>query len=86
MPDPLGRPWPSEYLTGVVMPVGRPKRLLIVDRTDIETRVWPEFNTADLLIGARTPIVYTMGLRHLLRLNEAVAGAVAEIGEAEGGH
>lgn len=49
MPDPLGRPWPSECLTGVVMPVGRPKRLLIVDRTDIETRVWPEFGTADLV-------------------------------------
>ncbi|MEV0698630.1 hypothetical protein AB0I53_12035 [Saccharopolyspora sp. NPDC050389] len=84
MSDPLGRPLPADFLNGVALPIGSPKRLLIVDHTGIEACVWPQFNTADLLIDCRTPIVYTMGRRNLLRLHEAISTAVAELGEQEG--
>ncbi|WP_184725971.1 hypothetical protein [Saccharopolyspora phatthalungensis] len=64
---------------------GRPTRLLIVDRTGIETRVWPQFKTIDLLIDCRAPILYTMSRRNLLRLNESVSAAVAELDGQEFG-
>jgi hypothetical protein len=85
MPHPLGRPWPNEYLSGVALPIGKPKRLLIVDSTGIEATAWPRFNTVDLLIDRQTPIVYTMGRRNLLRLNESISAAVAEFDDQEGG-
>ncbi|PKW13297.1 hypothetical protein [Saccharopolyspora spinosa] len=88
MTDPLGRPLPAEFLNGVALPVGKPKRLLVVDRTGIEAQVWPDFNTVDVLIDCATPIVYTMARRNLLRLNETIAAAVAgfeRFDEREGG-
>ncbi|WP_190820121.1 hypothetical protein [Saccharopolyspora pogona] len=88
MTDPLGRPLPAEFLNGVAFPVGKLKRLLVVDRTGIEVQVWPDFNTVDLLIDCATPIVYTMARRNLLRLNEMIAAAVAgfeRFDEREGG-
>ncbi|GAA0538853.1 hypothetical protein [Saccharopolyspora thermophila] len=84
MPHPAGLPWPNEFLTGVPMPLGKPKRMLIADRTGIEVTVWPEFNTADLLIDSLTPVVYTLGRRNLLRLNECVSSAVAQFTGSEG--
>ncbi|WP_344679920.1 hypothetical protein [Saccharopolyspora taberi] len=66
---------------GLPLPIGQAKRLLILDRTDISTVTWPEFNTADVFIGARTPIVYTMCRRNLLRLHESVTVAPGQLGE-----
>lgn len=79
MPGPLDRDLPPDYLAGVAMPVGRPKRMLIVDRTGIEVTVWPEFDTADLLIDSRTPLLFTMGCRNLVRLHDSLSGAIAQL-------
>ncbi|MBB5155199.1 hypothetical protein [Saccharopolyspora phatthalungensis] len=86
MTDPFKRSLPSGVPSGVTVPIRSPTRLLIVDGTRIETRVWPQFNTVDLLIDCRTPTVYTMGWRNTFRLNESIATAVAELGVLEGGH
>ncbi|MEV5539640.1 hypothetical protein AB0L13_22530 [Saccharopolyspora shandongensis] len=81
MTDPFGRPLPAASLSGVVLPIDSPTRLLILDRTRIETRAWLEFGTADLLIDCRTPIVYTMARRNLVRLSESIAAALTEFDE-----
>jgi hypothetical protein len=71
-------PHAVEYLTGVAFPTDGPKRLLVVDRSKIEVTAWRKFNTADVYLGTRQPIVYTMAYKNLLRLVQAALTAVAE--------
>ncbi|WP_092602143.1 hypothetical protein [Actinopolyspora xinjiangensis] len=72
------RPAAKQQLEGVAFPLGRAKRLLIVDRTSLIGETWRRFDLADLYIAARTPVVFTMSRANLLRVKETVDTAVSE--------